>query len=100
LFSEESVLVLPGQCFGAFGYARVVLTCPTETLSEAWDRIESFCQRKASPDSHGSDNLVAGEVLSASEFGRKTSTPAPPSDEDIDDVFSLEATMRQEEAIY
>jgi len=35
-----------------------------------------------------------------SEFGRKTSTPAPPSDEDIDDVFSLEATMRQEEAIY
>lgn len=100
LFSEESVLVLPGQCFGAFGYARVVLTCPTETLSEAWDRIESFCQRKASPDGRGSDNLVAGEVLSASEFGRKTPTPAPPSDEDIDDVFSLEATMRQEEAIY
>ena len=100
LFSEESVLVLPGQCFGAFGYARVVLTCPTETLAEAWDRIEAFCRRKASPNGRDGDNLLEGEVLSASEFGRKTPTPAPPSDEEIDDVFSLEATMRQEEAIY
>ena len=99
LFSEESVLILPGQCFGAFGYARVVLTCPTKMLMEAWDRIEAFCQRKATRGS-SSHTIVGGDVLSASEFGRKTPMTAPPSDEDIDDVFSLEETMRREEAIY
>ena len=99
LFSEESVLILPGQCFGAFGYARVVLTCPTKMLMEAWDRIEAFCQRKATRGS-SSYTIVEGDVLSTSEFGRKTPMTAPPSDEDIDDVFSLEETMRREEAIY
>ena len=62
LFSEESVLLLPGQCFGAFGYARVVLTCPTKMLTEAWDRIEAFCQRKATQGS-SSYTIVEGDVM-------------------------------------
>ena len=43
---------------------------------------------------------LSGDVLINSEFGRKTPTPAPASDEEIDDVFSLEETIRREEAIY
>jgi len=98
LFSEESVLLLPGQCFGALGYTRVVLTCPVEILVEAWERIEQFCKRKI--DIAMKKKNLSGDVLINSEFGRKTPTPAPASDEEIDDVFSLEETIRREEAIY
>jgi len=40
LMREESVQVLPGTCFGAPGYFRVVLTVPENKLKEACKRIK------------------------------------------------------------
>ncbi|KAJ1521226.1 hypothetical protein ONE63_002912 [Megalurothrips usitatus] len=45
LVCEESVFVLPGQCFDFPGYVRLVLTVPEEQLREACDRIAAFCAR-------------------------------------------------------
>ncbi|KAK4536970.1 hypothetical protein CDCA_CDCA10G2995 [Cyanidium caldarium] len=46
LMAEESVLVLPGECFGATpGFFRVTFCAPLSVLSEAYSRIASFCQR-------------------------------------------------------
>lgn len=46
LLQEESVAVLPGRCFRAPGFFRVVFAAPAEVLEEAWDRIEAFCRRR------------------------------------------------------
>jgi tyrosine aminotransferase len=43
LLTEESVFMLPGQCFGMPNFARVVFSAPAEKLSEAVARIERFC---------------------------------------------------------
>lgn len=51
LLEEESVAVLPGQCFNIAGYFRVVFAAPESTLEEAWDRIEAFCTRRATDPS-------------------------------------------------
>jgi len=46
LMAEESVLVLPGECFGAPpGYFRVTFCAPIDKLSEAFSRIANFCDR-------------------------------------------------------
>ena len=45
LIREESVRVLPGQCFGIPGYIRIVFAAPQHDLHEAWNRIEQFCRR-------------------------------------------------------
>lgn len=46
LMEEESVLVLPGSCFGApRGYFRVTFCAPLDKLSEAYQRIAAFCKR-------------------------------------------------------
>lgn len=45
LLQEESVVVLPGQCFQYPGFFRVVFAAPVAALEEGWDRIESFCSR-------------------------------------------------------
>jgi tyrosine aminotransferase len=46
VLQEESVAVLPGQCFNFPGFFRVVFAAPPEVLEQAWDRIESFCRRR------------------------------------------------------
>lgn len=46
LLQEESVVVLPGQCFQYPGYFRCVFAAPVAALEEGWDRIESFCARR------------------------------------------------------
>lgn len=46
LLKEESVVILPGRCFGAPNTFRVVFAAPERTLHEAWDRIENFCKRR------------------------------------------------------
>lgn len=46
LLAEESVLVLPGECFQASGYVRIVTTVPENVLQRAWDRIQDFCRRR------------------------------------------------------
>merc|ERR1711933_563376 len=47
LLQEESIAVLPGQCFEAPGFFRVVFCAPPDVLEDAFDRIESFCKRYA-----------------------------------------------------
>ena len=44
---EESVFVLPGQCFGKPNYFRIVTCPPLPKLAEAYDRIAAFCERHA-----------------------------------------------------
>jgi len=53
LLREESVAILPGQCFMLPGYFRVVFAPPVDVLEEAWDRIEAFCKRRAAPNMTG-----------------------------------------------
>ena len=47
LLEEESVFVLPGQCFGTPNYFRIVTCPPVAKLGEAFDRIAAFCERLA-----------------------------------------------------
>lgn len=44
LVSEESVHCMPGKCFNYPGYMRLVLTLPINLLTQALDRIHSFCR--------------------------------------------------------
>lgn len=46
LLQEESVVVLPGDCFQYPGFFRVVFCAPVSSLEVAWDRIEAFCQKR------------------------------------------------------
>jgi tyrosine aminotransferase len=43
LLEEENVFVLPGSCFGVSNVVRLVFCAPAKTLTEAADRIISFC---------------------------------------------------------
>jgi tyrosine aminotransferase len=42
LLEEEAVFVLPGSCFGAPNFFRVVFTAPEAKLNEAYARIVAF----------------------------------------------------------
>jgi len=46
---EEGVGVLPGSCFGAPGFCRVVTAAPARELEEAWGRVGSFMKRHFTP---------------------------------------------------
>ncbi|KAL9650120.1 hypothetical protein ABK040_011290 [Willaertia magna] len=45
LMKEESLIVLPGQCFRMKNYFRIVTCVPLEVLKEAFDRLNDFCER-------------------------------------------------------
>jgi tyrosine aminotransferase len=45
LYQEESVLVLPGQCFKVPNFFRVVLCPPPNQLQDAFARMREFCAR-------------------------------------------------------
>lgn len=47
LRAEESVFVLPGQCFLAPNYVRIVFCAPLDVLGDATGRIKEFCARRA-----------------------------------------------------
>ena len=47
LLREEAVMVLPGQCFMARNFIRVVVAAPAEVLIEGCSRIREFCGRRA-----------------------------------------------------
>jgi tyrosine aminotransferase len=47
LRAEESVFVLPGQCFLAPNFVRLVFCAPPTVLREATGRIKEFCARHA-----------------------------------------------------
>jgi tyrosine aminotransferase len=44
LLAEESVFVLPAQCFKQPNYFRIVICPPVEKLKIAFDRLEEFCR--------------------------------------------------------
>jgi tyrosine aminotransferase len=46
LLREESVFVLPGQCFRMHNFFRIVICPPVPKLKDAYDRLEQFCHRK------------------------------------------------------
>ena len=43
LYREQAVFVLPGQCFEAGGYFRVVLASPAIIMREVGVRMAEFC---------------------------------------------------------
>ncbi|KAK4687061.1 tyrosine aminotransferase, partial [Tremellales sp. Uapishka_1] len=45
LYKEEAVFVLPGQCFSAKGYFRVVNGAPVEVMRDVMERLRDFCGR-------------------------------------------------------
>ncbi|KAE8912812.1 Tyrosine aminotransferase [Phytophthora fragariae] len=45
LLDEESVFVLPGQCFGMTNYFRIVFSAPHDVLADAYTRLADFCHR-------------------------------------------------------
>jgi len=45
LLDEEFVCVMPGSCFRAPDYMRIVICAPLEWQEEACNRIEAFCRR-------------------------------------------------------
>lgn len=45
LLNEESVFVLPGQCFQMDNFFRVVFSAPKEQLKDAYERMADFCKR-------------------------------------------------------
>lgn len=47
LLEEEAVFVLPGSCFSAPNFFRVVFTAPEAKLAEAFERIVAFCEAHA-----------------------------------------------------
>ncbi|KAK3910697.1 Tyrosine aminotransferase [Frankliniella fusca] len=86
LVREESVFLLPGQCFDLAGYVRLVLTVPEEQLREACARIEAFCLRHyqgAFLDAPGlADNEVAlpedieiADIFDKDEMAAETAPP-------------------------
>lgn len=46
LLNEEFVFVLPGSCFGAPNFFRIVFCAPENVLADACQRIENFCQSR------------------------------------------------------
>lgn len=48
LRAEESVFVLPGQCFQAPNFVRIVFCAPPSKMREATGRIKQFCKRHVS----------------------------------------------------
>lgn len=54
LLDEESVFVLPGSCFAYPNAFRLVTCASQQQLSDACDRIESFCARHRRADASAS----------------------------------------------
>ncbi|XP_052749633.1 tyrosine aminotransferase-like [Galleria mellonella] len=44
MYSEQSILCIPGQCFDFPNFMRIVLTVPEHILREACARIQQFCR--------------------------------------------------------
>ena len=80
LVSEQSVFALPGRCFNYPNYIRIVLTVPARLLSEACDRIYTFCSSHlvCPPPSRLVGLLVENQSLYATygkQFGQFVDNP-------------------------
>lgn len=47
LLNEQNVMVLPGSCFGALNFFRIVYCAPEPTLQEVVRRLADFCKSHA-----------------------------------------------------
>jgi len=45
LIAEQSVFCLPGKCFKAPGFFRIVFTAPRDKLETAYARMAEFCSK-------------------------------------------------------
>ena len=45
LLDEVNVFALPGSCFGAKNFFRVVFCAPKEILGDSFERIKGFCDK-------------------------------------------------------
>ena len=45
MFREQSLHVLPGQCFGIDNFFRVVLCPDTDSMKDVCSRIDEFCKK-------------------------------------------------------
>lgn len=46
LLDEESIILLPGECFGIENHFRCSISAPATVLEEAFGRIDQFCRRR------------------------------------------------------
>ena len=46
LLDEENVFVLPGSCFQAPGFVRLVCCAPVDIMAQAVKRMRAFCERR------------------------------------------------------
>ena len=65
LLDEENVFVLPGSCFQAPGFVRLVCCAPVVVMEEAVKRMRAFCERR-----------VDKQQLSASSAAQDVGKPA------------------------
>lgn len=47
LYRDQGVFVLPGECFEAEGYFRIVLASPADVMREVGVRLAEFCAQNA-----------------------------------------------------
>ena len=56
---RENVFALPGSCFQAPGFVRLVCCAPVDVMAEAVKRIRAFCERR-----HGKQQLLSASAAS------------------------------------
>lgn len=77
LMNEESVLVLPGECFDFPNFFRLCLTVPTNVMEEALDRMDEFCKRHFVATDNDDDVVVieAKDLMTSEAIGNNIVNP-------------------------
>lgn len=70
---EENLFLLPGTCFGISGYVRLVISAPSDTIIDAFERLQQFCNRhsKTRTSSNGNDSNNSSNINSSSGNGNE-----------------------------
>jgi len=66
LLDEENLFVLPGSCFQAPGFVRLVCCAPVDVMVEAVKRIRAFCERR-----HDKQPVIGAAVSNGVDNGSK-----------------------------
>lgn len=62
LYREEALFVLPGMCFEAHGYFRIVTASPTLIMRDVVERLWNFCERHSDVSAVGQVDLIARQT--------------------------------------